>query len=273
MVPTDEAPGFDHAAGIDPTTTGPEEKVKWDCLSCGKYMGEQGGGGSFTLDFGYGSSYDDTRGICGWVCDECVTQKHGRLRVRLDRKAPYEVVWSNANNVPLAEHKETKEHVARFDFFGRRRMPWGVDHNGHPYESQGDRQYESLTSDERSRVESWLFQEDEALDRDVIVKLLQGLMESEMRVAQADAKRWEAERNALDRARNQAERLSAEELTRLRSREGKRLTVMELAQIWETHDWYERRWHKMEDEVSELREKVKGLETTNEALRNRLRIP
>ena len=266
MVPNDETPETSPA-------TPDVKKVLWDCLCCGKHLGEQGGGGSFTLGFGYGSSYDGTEGICGWVCDECVTQKHGRLRVRLHRKAGHDVYWSSANNIPLAEHEETKGHVARFDFFGRRQMPWGVDHNGDSYKSQGDREYETVTSDDRSRIESWLFQESEALDRDLIVKLLQGLMESESRRTLAESKQWDAERNATDRLRQQAERLSAEELTRLRSREAGRLCSMDIAKIWETHDWYERGWHQMQDEVTEAHEKVKELEATNEALKKRLKRP
>lgn len=254
----------------DPTTetTEDDQQVRWDCFSCGKHLGAQGAGGSFTLDFGYGSRLDTTQGINGWVCDECVAQKHGRLRVSNGaRNLEY---WLEKNQTPLAEHEDTT-FVSELDFFGRKRMPWALDNEMRPMSLEGWRRYETITSEERSRIEAWLFNE-EPLDRALVVKLLQALMESEGACADAQAKRWEAEVNASSRARNQAERLSADELARLRVREGKRsLGAEEVQRIWEHAQWNENHFHEQQEKISEQRERIQELEAENAALKKRMR--
>jgi len=271
MASPDDAPGFDSLLNADHVADGPEDNAKWNCFSCGKYLGEQGGGGSFTLDFGYGSSYDTTQGVCGWVCDECVTQKHGRLLVRKNEKRR-DGYWANANYAKLSEHEETQSHVSTLDYFGRRQMPWGHDHDGHPYKTQGDRQYETLTSEERGRVESWLFKEDEALDRDLIVKLLQALMASEARCAHENSKRWRAEHHALDRARQQAERLSAEDLAQLRAREQADLSPTDWRRVWEHAEWNERHFRQKDEQLRQQAIEIEALRAEKDALQKRLRI-
>lgn len=250
-------------------TDAPEDtKVRWDCFSCGKHLGEQGRGGSFTLDFGYGSSFDTVQGINGWLCDECVAQKHGRLRVSNGTKR--RGYWLEKNQIPLAEHEETKTHVSDFDFFGRKRMPWTVDSTGRHYEVAGWRDYDVVTAEERSRIEAWLFNED-PIDRDLVVKLLQALMESEAARHEADSLRAQAFSNAMGRARQQAERLSAEELARLRVREAKRnLSPTDVTRIWEHAEWNENHFREQEEKMTEQAERIKELEAENTALMERL---
>ena len=236
------------------------KQVKWDCFSCGKHLEEQGAGGSFTLHFAYGSRLDTTQGINGWVCDECVAQKHGRLRVSNGAKEGY---WLEVNMVPLAEHDETKGAVENLDFYGRRKFSWKLD-------EEGWRLYHSVTSEERGRIEAWLFNE-EPLDRDLVVKLLQAIMESEGERAKAESERWKADQIAFQRARNQAERIGAEELAELRVREaGDGLTLEETQRLWEHVLWNEDHFREQSQEIATLRDRVKELEGDNTALKKRL---
>jgi len=268
MVSTDDARDTDDFPDA-PGPADPDGRVKWDCFSCGGFLGEQGSGADFTLGFGYGSSYDGTRNVCGWICDECVTQKHGRLLVRVDPKRR-DGFWSPANYVPLAEHEETRKHVAHLDFFGRRHMPWGFDHRGEPYESTGDRRYEVLTAQERSRVEAWLFREDEPVDRDLVVKLLHALMASEAQCALERSKRWRAEMHALDRARHQAARMSAEELAQLRAREQADLSPADWGRLWEHTQWNENHFREQQERIRAQAEEITSLRAQTEALKKRL---
>jgi len=257
----------DETLNNDATDSREEKQVRWDCFSCGKHLGEQGDGGSFTLDFGYGSGLDTTRGINGWICDECVAQKHGRLRVSDGAKGME--YWLEKHQLPLAEHDDAK-YVRDLDYFGRKRLPWSVDHKGNPYTIKGWRLYTAITSEERSRVETWLFNE-EPLDRGIVVKLLQALMESEGERAEAESRRWEAEREALDRARQQAERLSAEELAQLRVREAKRaMTPEETRRLWEHAEWNENHFREQQEAMREQKNRIKELEGEVAGLKKRL---
>lgn len=249
----------------------PLQLVRWDCFSCGKRLGEHGAGGSFTLNFGYGSRLDLTENIAGWICDECVAQKHARLRVsRVSAATAGIAYWSVKNMTALAEDESTKTAIADTDFFGRKTMPWALDERQRPRAVQGWRLYHSITSEERSRVEAWLFDE-KPLDRDVVVKLLQAIMESEAKRAEAEHERWEAEVNATARARNQAERLSADELAQLRVREAKKgLTPEEVRRVWEHALWNEDHFREEKEDILDLRARVKELEAENAALKKRI---
>jgi hypothetical protein len=253
----------DETLNDDATTDAPEDtQVRWNCFSCGKHLGEQGDGGSFTLDFVYGSGLDMTRGINGWICDECICQKHGRLRV--SNGAQGMEYWLERNQIPLAEHEETKTHVSELDFFGRRRFP------GRRYEVTGWRDYDVVTAEERSRVEASLFG-DEPVDKDLVVKVLQALMESEAARHEADSQRWRAESNLYSRARQQAERLSAEELAQLRVREAKgKLAPGDVTRLWEHAEWNETHFREQQEKLSEQAERIKELEAENKALKERL---
>jgi hypothetical protein len=247
----------------DPTEDPKEAQVRWDCFSCGKHLGEQGDGGSFTLNFGYGSKLDMTRGINGWICDECVTQKHGRLRVSNGAKGLE--YWLDQNQIPLAEHEDTK-FVLDFDFFGRKQMPG---HKYLPREVTGWRDYESIMASERSQVEAALVN-NTPLDPDFVVRLLQSLMESEAARHEANSQRYWAEINALSRARQQAKRLSADELAQIRVREAKKkLSALDITQIWEHMEWNETCVREQQDIISEQRKRIEALEVENDALREK----
>ncbi len=238
-----------------------DAKVKWDCFACGKYLGTQGSGGSFTLNFGYGSGLDEVKGINGWICDECVVQKHARLRVSTLIEGSRGTYWQEDCQVHLAEHGETCNIVSGLDFYGRKNVPWTYSESdrGH-VDLSGFRLYYSITSEERGRIEASLLGEGH-VDADLVAKLLQAIMESETRRAESEAQRWEAETLAVCRARQQAGRLSAEELAKLRAREAmNRCTPEDMQRVWEHAEWNENRFRMQEEEIEMLRERLKELE-------------
>ena len=172
-----------------------DDRVKWNCFSCGKYLGKQGKGGSFTLDFGYGSGFDMVPGITGWICDECVAQKHDRLRISNGTKG-FEF-WSEENLTPLIGH-EIGHLLTDLNYCGRRNVSWC---DG---KIEGWCSYHSLSSEQRGNIESSLL-DGETVSADLTIRLLQALTESEIEVeellehaiAEAD-RRVEAKQREID---------------------------------------------------------------------------
>lgn len=103
-----------------------------------------------------------------------------------------------------------------------------------------------------------------------MAKLLQALMESEVARSQAEEKRWRAEVNAMDRARQEAERLSAEELAQLRVRETENLSPEEVAQVWEHAEWNEKHFREQQEKIREQAQTIQELQDQVDALKRRL---
>lgn len=233
-----------------------EENIIWSCFSCGKHLGDdQQGGGSFDLHFGFGSGFDNIRGINGWVCDECVTQKHSRLR--------------GPKDCLLTEYEETKLQVSELDFFGKRMLNSHPDREGIPQTFTGYRDFKTITSEERSQIEASLFTE-KPINRDLIVKLLQALMEARAQAAQSSSDAYWSDINALDRARQQAQSLSAEELAQLRARESKDLTPSEIGALREHVKRRETDFREEGEKNRALRAELKELKVQNAGLLARL---
>lgn len=207
-----------------------------------------------------------TQGVNGWICDECVLQKRSRLRVSVSENFG-ENYWHEDNQKNLDECADTK-FILDKDFFGRKENSLS---EIHPSLSNvyGWRLYDSITSEERCLIECCLLQQEAAIDADLVVKLLKSLMEAEADVAKARARQREAEINALDRARHQAERLSAEELAKLRVREAKNLSKEEIGKLWEHQEWYENEICKLERKIQLQKDRISELEQTVSAFKDR----
>lgn len=254
-----------------------DKRPSWECLCCGKFLGKQGAGGDFSnaigtaspearLDFGYGSSFDGTfhrafvdeaewksaPHIAGWICDECIVQRHARLRVR-------QRDGNNFSYTPLDEHPSTKKHVAELDFFGCKKIP----SFGHNYDVHGIRSHEAISSAERARAER-LIADGDVPARTLVGKLLAALHDVEVQYAKLETKYYEERRNAFDRMRQNAELLSAQEVFRLRTREGKELNAEEATKLHESVQWYEDRWQH----ISELWESLKEIVQINDEIEN-----
>ena len=113
--------------------------------------------------------------------------------------------------------------------------------------------------------------QEEPLDRDLVLQLLSGLMEAEEGRAKASMEAWSSRIDAVTRARQQAQRLDAEELARLRAKEARHRTSPEdIQRLWEHAEWNENHFREQEDKLDEMRERIEDLEAENAALKSRL---
>ena len=144
-----------------------------------------------------------------------------------------------------------------------------VDREGNPLTFRGYRDFKTITSEERSQIEASLFTE-KPIDRDLTVKLLQALLESEARASQSSSDAYWSDVNALDRARQQAQSLSAEELAQLRARETKNLTPSEIGALREHVKRRETDFREAQESNRALRAELKELKARNVGLLARL---
>lgn len=150
------------------------KRPSWSCFSCGKFLGTQGDGGDFHLSFGYGSGYDMLEGLCGQICDECVTQKRDRLRV-----------WSDGAYKTLGD-VEPFASYPKFDTYGRVYVGTYEDSSGLEEEhySSGFRDYRHLKAEERSRLEHLCLSGEGPQEmRTLAAKALSALNEAEITLA------------------------------------------------------------------------------------------
>lgn len=227
--------------------------VEWNCFSCGKFLGTQGAGGSFDLHFGYGSGLDMVEKVNGWICDECVAQKHGRLRVSNgDSELDY---WDESNQIPLLEHESTS-FIKDLDYFGRNPLSgWAQGRN-----IEGFREYESITSEERGEIESLIRSSCEPLDWSFAFKLAMALLESESARVKTEHEAWEARICAAEWARSQAQELEPEELERIGVRyRNSALSDVDIFKLWAHSQALNERCWKLSDKISALRAEIKEL--------------
>ncbi len=239
-----------------------DKRPQWECVCCGKHLGKQGEGGDFhvaagvlpeaAIHFGYGSIFDEGPGwnkgkweeaphVTGWICDECVIQRHERLFVRQHKTDADDQLWDErCTYTPLAEHPQTKGQIENFDFFGRHFVP------AYKHKIGGARGHEAMTALGRADLEAQVFDERAKIDRVLVGRLLSALYHAEARIAKAEHKEREARGMVFNRQRQNAELINAEELQRLRKREGE-LLPEEATKLHESVAWYEKYWEQFSE--------------------------
>ncbi len=231
-----------------------DKRPEWHCFVCGKYLGQQGSGGDFThtigpapeavISFGFGSSFDegwfgddlnphkqrweDAPHIAGWICDECIVARHERLKVRQRRPDHEERGWDEKSEyTPLAEHPSTKRHIEEGGL-----PDWAIGHK-------------NISSTDRAAIMDTLDLGNVPEPR-LVGALLAALAQAEIEHDELRLRESKALRSVLDRMRQNAELLTAEEVADLRARESD-LWPRDETRLQESVAWYEDKWNTMSD--------------------------